>query len=74
MLFNQSMVKQASKTASVYHLLNTKLSVLELKTRAVRLVRLLNELNIFRLDLHFSNSLSVLIIMLAFPEKRKAIK
>ena len=63
MLFNQSMVKQASKTASVYLLLNTKLSVLELKTRAVRLVRLLNELNIFRLDLHFSNSLSVLIIM-----------
>ena len=31
MLFNQSMVKQTSKYASVYHVLNTKLSVLELK-------------------------------------------
>lgn len=31
MLLNQSMVKQTSKNASVYHVLNTKLSVLELK-------------------------------------------
>ena len=72
MLLNQSMVKQTSKNASVYHVLNTKLSVLELNTRAVRLVRLLNELNIFRLDLHFSNNLSV-FIMITFHEKRKAI-
>ena len=72
-LLNQSMVKQTRKNASVYHVLNTTLSVLELNTRAVRLVRLLNELNIFRLDLHFSNNLSVFIIMVTFPEKRKAI-
>ena len=31
MLLSQSMVKQTSKNASVYHVLNTKLSVLELK-------------------------------------------
>ena len=31
MLLNQSMVKQKSKNASVYHVINTKLSVLELK-------------------------------------------
>ena len=37
------------------------------------MVRLLNELNIFRLDLHFSNNLSVFIIMVTFPENRKAI-
>ena len=71
-LLNQSMVKQTRKNASVYHVLNTTLSVLELNTRAVRLVRLLNELNIFRLDLHFSNNLSV-FIMITFHEKRKAI-
>ena len=55
----------------LYHVLNTKLSVLELKTGAVKLMRLLNELNIFPWDLHFSNNLSV-IIMITFPEKRKA--
>ena len=31
MLLNQSMVKETSKYASVYHVINTKLSVLELK-------------------------------------------
>ena len=31
MLLNQSMVKQTSKNASVYHVLNTKLSVLALQ-------------------------------------------
>ena len=31
MLLNQSVVKQTSKYASVYHVINTKLSVLELK-------------------------------------------
>ena len=41
-LLNQSMVKQTRKNASVYHVLNTTLSVLELNTRAVLLVRLLN--------------------------------
>ena len=31
MLLNQSMVKQTSKNASVYHVLNTKLSFLALQ-------------------------------------------
>ena len=72
MLLSQSMVKKTSKNASVYHVLNTKLSVLELKNTSCTFsafIELIKHLS-FR-SYHFFNNLSV-IIMITFPEKRKA--
>ena len=72
MLLNQSMVKQTSKNASVYHVLNTKLSFLALQNTSCAygaFIEWIKHLS-FR-SYHFFKNLSV-IIMITFPEKRKA--